>query len=194
LDQRVVKVLQEAGIDTTFEKMVSAVRIEVDDQGAPKVVGKEVLVVQGEKASVVELQPISALLIGTKQPPSFKEGPAPGYEFFFMMFESTVINFFASTEQPVYDEELARLYNLLRRRPDGSDSNPLFGYLQAAARLYLSLRDVSPAEFEAVLNRLTRSAKHFAQGPASTNLIQLLIKEMMGALPGGEEEVEEAAE
>jgi len=71
-----------------------------------------------------------------------------------------------------------RIYNLLRRRPDGTDDNPLFSYLQGAARLYMSLFDVSQAEFEAVFNRLTRSAKGYMEDAASTNYIRFLHAQM----------------
>jgi hypothetical protein len=52
--------------------------------------------------------------------------------------------------------------------------------MQAAARLYMSAFDVSPAEFDAVCRRLSRSAGHFGLGPTSTNYC-----EMVGATLGG---------
>jgi len=59
------------------------------------------------------------------------------------------------------------------------DANPLFSYLRAAARLYLSLRDVSRDEFEAVAERLRRSAKTFASRLDSTNYYRLVLGEFL---------------
>ena len=38
----------------------------------------------------------------------------------------------------------------------------------------MSLRDVSQAEFEAVVGRLARSAGRYADGPSSTNYYRLV--------------------
>lgn len=69
----------------------------------------------------------------------------------------------------------------LARRPDGHHKNPLFSYLRAAARLYLSLRDVSQAEFEAVAQRLHQSAKLHAGHIGSTNYFQAVLRQVLGA-------------
>ncbi|MGI5862694.1 MAG: hypothetical protein ACOX6T_11640 [Myxococcales bacterium] len=177
MDQRVVAALTEAGIDASLKTVYPGVGIEVDD-GRPIPVGKTVKVFGGDKQVEVELEPISKLLTGTKQPPSFQSGPTPEYVPFFFMLEAAALDFCEATERLEYDEEIARIYNLLRRRPDGTDPNPLFAHLQATARLYLSLRDVSPAELEAVLNRLTRSVKRWAEGAASTNYLRVLEDHM----------------
>jgi hypothetical protein len=58
------------------------------------------------------------------------------------------------------------------------DANPLFSYLRAASRLYLSLRDVSRAEFEAVANRLRVSARTFSAGIDSTNYHHFVLEAM----------------
>ena len=79
----------------------------------------------------------------------------------------------------VRDQEFERLYNHLRRRPDGTDANPILSYLQAAARLYMSLRDVSQAEFEAVARRLTKSARTYSEGLSSTNYTDLVLERLL---------------
>ena len=178
MDQRVVQALKDEGIDPSLEDGLPSIGVEIDDDGRPRPAGASILVTQGKKTVTVELAPISALLTGARQPPSFKTGPTPEYVHFFLMIESTALDFCLATKRFEYDEEVARLYNLLRRRPDGSDPNPLFSYLQAAVRLYLSLRDGSPAEFEAVLNRLTRSAKRFSENAASTHLMRTLAEQL----------------
>jgi len=85
------------------------------------------------------------------------------------MLERVAVDYCARAGRVEKDMELERLYRQLQRRPDGRDANPLFGYLQAAARLYMSIRDVSSAELEAVAGRLARSAGHYTDGPSSTN-------------------------
>jgi hypothetical protein len=57
------------------------------------------------------------------------------------------------------------------------DANPLFSYLRAAARLYLSLRDVSRAEFKAMANKLRVSARAFATRRDSTNYHHFVLEE-----------------
>lgn len=94
---------------------------------------------------------------------------------FFALIETTAVACCAATN-PEYDRELERVYAQLRRRPLGADANPLFSYLRAAVRLYMSLRDVSQAEFEAVVQRLSRSAGHFSTGLTSTNYIQTISR------------------
>ncbi len=64
---------------------------------------------------------------------------------------------------------------MLRRRPAGRDRNPLFSYLQAAARLYLSIDSRSGAEHEAVVGRLARSAKTLALGQSSRNYLRHVL-------------------
>jgi hypothetical protein len=90
------------------------------------------------------------------------------------MIEGTALDYCQVTNQPETDEEFYRLYRHLSRRPDGRDSHPLFSYLQAAAQLYMSIKDTSRAEFEAVTGRLALSARHFSMGPTSRNYINTL--------------------
>ena len=86
-----------------------------------------------------------------------------------------------SMNRPETDAEFERLYRLLRRNPDGQDAHPLFSYLQGAVRLYMSLRDVSQAEFEAVVNRLSQSAKWHSTHTGSTNYHREVLQGVFGA-------------
>jgi hypothetical protein len=91
---------------------------------------------------------------------------------FFCLIERTAADFCVSTGRMEPDDEFRRLYRLLARRPGGDDRNPLFSYIQAGARLYMSLKDVSRAEFEAVALRLSRFARNVSTGATSANYIQ----------------------
>ncbi|MGC4122225.1 MAG: hypothetical protein QM765_48115 [Myxococcales bacterium] len=174
MDSQVISELEKAGLDPKLEKRFLTVPVTVDEvTGKPKPVGKDVLLLNGEQPVPVALKSVSELFTGNKQPPSFASGPTKEYVNFFAMVEFTALEYLhaAGLER---DEEFVRIYNLLRRRPDGTDANPLFSYLQAAARLYMSLFDISQAEYEAVFNRLTRSAKGQMEDAASTHYIRML--------------------
>ena len=45
-------------------------------------------------------------------------------------------------------------------------------------RLYMSLRDVSRAEFEGVVQRLSRSAGHFTTDVTSTNYLRVVSEHL----------------
>ncbi|HYH99833.1 hypothetical protein, partial [Hyalangium sp.] len=136
------------------------------------------------------LAPISQLWTGSAVAPDFSRAPLPEYEPFFILLEATAAEFCNATGRPQRDREFERLYRHLRRRPDSTDANPLFSYLRAAARLYLSLRDVSRAEFEAVADRLYRSARTFATRIDSTNYHHFVLEEFFhptGPVPASDE-------
>lgn len=180
MDPAVVAKLAEAGIDRSFDELIPELEVVVDDAGRVRPIGDEVTVVVGEKRATVTLKKISSLLEGTKAPPSFKGGPPDAYMPFFVFLESTVIDVCKAVGRPAYDAEMERLYTHLRRRPDGSDGNPLFSYLQAAVRLHASVFAVSKAELEAVCRRLAQSAGHFGMGPTSTNYCRTVAESLAG--------------
>jgi hypothetical protein len=169
MDISVVTQFDDAGIDKTFKAHVPSVAIDVDDNGRVRTVGSEVVVIAGPKTARVTLKKISELFAGTRTPPSFRSGPTEEYTVLFALIEHTVIAFCRATGRLEYDAEMERLYTHLRRRPDGRDANPLFSYMQAAVRLYMSAFDVSAAELDAVCRRLSQSAGRFGDGPTSSS-------------------------
>lgn len=185
MDLTIVSKLENAGIDKTFQTGVPAVTIAVDDQGRIQPCGNDVVVLAGPNTAPVTahvtLKKISELFVGTKTPPSFRNGPTDEYARFFALIELTVIDFCRCAGRAEYDAELERLYTHLRRRPDGHDANQLFSYMQAAARLYMSTFDVSQPEFDAVCRRLSQSAGHFRLGPMSTNYCEIVGASLDGA-------------
>lgn len=176
MDAEVIRALKDAGIDTTFKKTVPGICIMVDETGRPKELGEEVMVISGEKIQLVRLKPITQLFSGDAVPPDFRRGPTPEYMMFFALIERTAADFCSSTRRTELDKEFQRLYRLLGKRPDGRDRNPLFSQLQGAVRLYMSLRDASRAEFEAVAARLSKSARTFSDGYSSTNYLDLALR------------------
>lgn len=179
MDRKVIAALRVAGMDPAHPELLR-VPTALGEQGRVVSLDPDLPVpVMDDDGRVVwlPLAPISQLWTGDAVAPDFSFAPPPEYEPFFILIEATAAEFCGATGRPERDREFERLYRLLRRRPDSMDANPLFSYLRAAARLYLSLRDVSRAEFEAVANRLRVSARTFATRLDSTNYHHFVLEE-----------------
>jgi hypothetical protein len=179
MDRKVIASLQLAGMDPAHPELLR-VPTALGEQGRVVPLDPDLPVpVMDDDGRVVwlPLAPISRLWRGSAVAPDFSFAPPPEYEPFFILIEATAAEFCDAIGRPERDREFERLYRLLRRRPDSMDANPLFSYLRAAARLYLSLRDVSRAEFEAVANRLRVSARTFSTGSGSTNYHHFVLEE-----------------
>ena len=177
----VIQMLENAGINPDPGVSFPSIAIEVDDQEEILPLGDHVGVVAGGVATPVTLPRLSSLWVGDRTPPPFPRGPTPEYLPFFVVIERTAADFCVIDNRIVTDKEFERLYDLLRRRPDGTDSEILFTYLHAAVRLYMALRDVSRAEFEAVLRRLAQSARTFSDGYASRNYFGRALSPLHGS-------------
>jgi len=175
-----VEKLQRAGLKLEQPEMLR-VAIQRDENKKVLPLRAEVPVMGNEGLVLVKLKPLSQLWTGSAVPPDLSRTPPPQYHPFFLLLESTAANYCAAVGKPETDDEFERLFRQLRRRPDGDDAHPLFSYLQGAARLYLSLRDVSQAEFEAVANRLSQSAKWHSSHVGSTNYYREVLHGLFGA-------------
>lgn len=170
MDLGVIDVLSKAGIRLDQDTPLPVVGIARDEEKRPVPMADDVPVVGSDDTLVVvRLKPIIQLFSGTRVPPDFADEPPPEYVDFFELIEITAVNYCTVTNRPERDVEFEAIYNHLRRRPDGKHANPLYSYLRAAVRLYMSISDVSQLEFEAVVDRLRMSAKHFAVGATSSN-------------------------
>jgi hypothetical protein len=129
----------------------------------------------------IPLQPISQLWVGSAVPPDFSFAPPPDYEPFFILIEATAAAYCEAVGRPERDREFERLYRRLYLHPDSVDPNPLFSYLRGACRLYLSLRDTSREEFEAVALRLNTSARTFTTHLSSTNYHHFVLQEFFAS-------------
>lgn len=172
--------LQRAGLKVEQPEMLRVAIQRDESKRVVKVLG-EVPVMGNEGLILVHLKPISQLWTGSAVPPDLSRTPPPQYQPFFLLMESTAANYCAAQGRPETDDEFERLFRQLRRRPDGTDAHPLFSYLQGAARLYMSLRDVSQAEFEAVVSRLSQSAKWHSTHTGSTNYHREVLQGVFGA-------------
>ncbi|QRK13151.1 hypothetical protein JQX13_25860 [Archangium violaceum] len=180
MDAEAVEKLQRAGLKVDQPELL---RVAIQRDENKKVVPPrgEVPVMGNEGLVLTTLKPISQLWTGSTVPPDLSRTPPPQYHPFLLLLESTAANYCAAIGRPETDDEFERLYRQLRRRPDGTDPHPLFAYLQGAARLYMSLRDVSQAEFEAVVNRLSQSAKWHSSHVGSTNYYREVLQGLFGA-------------
>ena len=168
MDQTLVDSLREAGIDPAREDFLPALALRLDPAGRPLPLDGEAVVACQGRSVPVRLKPVSSLFAGNALPPDFSGGPTKAYLPVFLCIEQAAAHYTFLGRTTTRDREFERLYDHLRRRPDGTDSNPLFSYLQAAVALQMSLRDLGRAEYEAVLRRLAKSARTFSDGYTST--------------------------
>jgi len=179
MDLKVREELMRSGIDPSQPELLQ-VAIELGPYGQPIPLGKEVPVVNPAWTMVrVKLKPISQLWT-TREMMSFLLRTARGHESFLRLVESTAGIYCTTMNRPATDAEFERLYHQLRRNPDGEDANPLFSYLQGAARLYLSLRDVSRAQYESMTHRLSKLARRFCSHVGSTNYHRKVLYSVLG--------------
>lgn len=179
MDSEVVEKLRRAGLKAEQPELLRVAVQREGDKVLP--LGEQVPVMGNEGLVSVTLQPVAKLWTGTVVPPDLSRTPPPEYHPFFLLLETTAANYCAATGKAETDDEFARLYRHLRRRPDGEDRHPLFSYLRGAVRLYQSLRDVSQAEFEAVADRLSQSAKWHASHVGSTRYHKEVLRGLFGA-------------
>ncbi|WIG94823.1 hypothetical protein [Myxococcus sp. SDU36] len=181
MDANAVAELEKAGVKVDQPERLY-VAVEWDEDGKHvRPVGERVQIRAGEQLAHVTLKPISQLFTGDVKPPSFAKAPPDEYQAFFLLIEATAAGYCRAVRNTETDQEFERLYRHLQRRPDGTDRNPLFSHLQGAVRLYMSLRDVSQAEFEAVVHRLHQSARHFQTHTGSINYFQEVLRGVLGA-------------
>jgi hypothetical protein len=175
MDETVVAALAQSGSKGSLPSLV----IVRDDLGKIAMQSGDVQVQVGEGRQTLALRQVRELFTGERRAPDLSQGPTPALEPFFMLLEYTVLRFCEADGRDPTDQDMAAIYASLRRRPD-SNGGKLHGYLRAAARLYLSVRDVSQAEYEAVFNRLAKSARTFSVPPISRNYVATLRQTFAG--------------
>ncbi len=169
MDETVAATLAQHGSTGSLPPLV----IVRDDQGKVVAQSGGVLVHVGEGRETLALRPIRELFAGSRRPGDLSRGPTPELEPFFMLLEYTVVRFCEADGRDQTDQDMEHVYAELRRRPDG-EGGRLRGYLRAAAQLYMSVRDVSQAEYDAVTSRLAKSARTFSSPPISRNYLATL--------------------
>ncbi len=142
--------------------------------------GPAVVLMDNQRRSLrVDLKPLTALFVENRQPPPMRGEPPVEYFPFFYALEHAAAMACIARGRPEPDAEFERLYRHLRRHPDGKNPNPTLGCVQRAAQVYLSLRDISRAEYEAVMDRLSRSARMFDGQVGSTNYFTRVLAPLL---------------
>lgn len=109
---------------------------------------------------------------GDKIPPQDMNYYPEEYSAMFFAIEKNVL--FAGDFVDIRDEEIARLYRLVRRKPDGRSEGFLHDVLYQSAALMLGLKAVSQEEFEAIFDQLAASARGWRESYSSRNYIAYL--------------------
>jgi hypothetical protein len=182
MDLKVREELERAGLKELDRPELLQVAIELENpDGHPLPLGEEVPVVDEVKTRArVRLGSISRLWASTELKPS-PTSPSSRHLAFLLLMESTAGIYCSSVTRPVTDADFERLYLKLRQHPDGEDPHPLFSYLQGAARLYLSLRDMSQPEYESLLRRLSTLVGRFRANMGSTNYHHRVVNSVLGS-------------
>ncbi len=169
LHPTLAQVVEEHGLDRN--KLTVALRVHND---RPDVTTREEITISdGTNDATWTVPSLRALFRGERKPPEMSDRPPPAYMPVFWFIERHIITFcdaFGDTT----DQEFEGIFNQLRRRPDGKTTDDLHAFLWQVAAVLAGTRPLSAAEYEAILNRLRRSARTFSIAPVSRNYIKVL--------------------
>ena len=181
MDSDVLETLRNAEMDPEEETWLPSALPADDEEDRQGPEPGPCLVSDGSHHAQVRLKPVSELFSGDHEPPSFTDRPPPPrYVPFFATIELAAARYCARAGDTLRDKEYEEIYSDLRRRPDGQGRYAISEHIQCAIRLYMSVRDVSRAEYDAVLRRLTRSARTFAMGYTSMNYTENVLDPLLG--------------
>jgi tetratricopeptide (TPR) repeat protein len=157
-----------------------SVAVDTDDKGYIHVPDRHsVLVSDGEKTAVWLVSSLRELFRGNKLPPPDIDHYPPEYAGYFFSLEKHVLAV-CDAQGDRTDQEMEPIFSALRRRPDGKNHlGPTHDYLWQATALTLGSHVLSQAEFQAILGRLERSVRSWAQRPISRNYVQYLRKNLL---------------
>lgn len=158
MDPKVVEELRRLGLALGDDGPLPHVAVLVVAGQVLAPVGPEVPVAVHGRPVLMRLRPLTGLCVRGRPAPSFRAGPTREHARLFAALEGSVA---ACTDAlpGLLDHDAARAYRRLRRQPDHLVlGDPLFAYVQASARLYVSLVDTSWPELDAALAHLAREA------------------------------------
>ena len=121
-----------------------------------------------------QVDSLRSLFRGEKQPPYLGAEPE-AYNDVFCILELHLLDLCDAIGDR-RDLEMLEIYAALRRRPDGQSLGYIHDCMWQVAALLLGTRVLSQLEFEAIMSRLERSCRTFAQGPTSRNYLAALRK------------------
>jgi len=152
------------------------VAAEMNDQGKIRVYDKHSIpITDGMRMTAWNVPALAELFRGDKAPPKDMDHYPPAYLAHFYFIENHLLTLCAGGKVPT-DQELEEIYFALRRRPDGRSLGPLHDFMWQVAALLLGRHAVSAAEYDALFDALTRSARKWALKPVSRNYLDYLNK------------------
>ncbi len=122
-----------------------------------------------ERLIVWNAPELTALFRGSVLPPSLDHYPA-NYALIFAHIENQVL-MVASSGLAGTDDQYREFYANFRRRPDGRCTSPLHEALWQILALTLASMPLSRDQFDAIVQRLSQSARRFSMGPSSRNYL-----------------------
>lgn len=181
MDPAVIQALRagEPGSDGSLGLKLPLILVEKGDDGKVRIPREEVALRFKERRVETKLKGVAELWAGNQAPPPMSGPPPPRYQPFLWLVERAAMEYCAVSGEVPTDDEFARVYQELVRRPDGKGPAPVFHFARAACRLYMSLEDISRAEYEALIERLGKSARHHRAGTVSRNYHAAVSKYVM---------------
>ncbi len=182
MDAGVIAMLEQVGVPTDGSALPQiAIRLHPDGRVLPILEDVPVITSREPHLAMLGMKRIRELFAGNRRPPpAINPNPDSPYVFLMAQVETTALRYCDISGDEVTDRQFERLYQQLRRRPDGREKHLLHGYLRAAVRLHLSMVDLSQAEFKAVMKRLSRSARTFTLHATSRNYLAQLRHQFQG--------------
>lgn len=185
MDTRVVHELRSLGVAIGDDGPLPHVSLLLSGGELLTPVGPEVPVAVFGRPILMRLQPLTRVCVGTRRAPSFQAGPTREHARLFAALERTVAACADVLGPALDDSDAARAYRRLRRQPDALVlGDPLFAYVQAAARLYGSLVDTSWTELDAVLAHLAREASRDLADATSRRYVDRVHELFLGPARG----------
>ena len=144
-----------------------------------KLTSKELIWLQsGDQVIVWGAPELGTLFRGSVLPPSLERFPAP-YDLILAHIESQVL-MAADSGLAGTDDQYRELYANFRRRPDGRSTSPLHDALWQILVLTLASTPLSREQFDAIVQRLSQSARTFSMGPSSRLYLGYLAEMFSG--------------
>lgn len=103
------------------------------------------------------------------------------YSAIFFEFEHNIIKA-EITLNEIRDEEIVRLFRLMRRSPDGPSEGFLHDVIYQSAALILGLVPLSRKEFDAIFKHLEETARGWQMNSSSQNYIRYLNRDLYGEI------------
>jgi len=150
------------------------ISIPANKQSEPHIENRYCLYLNdGKHVEEWHIDSLREMFRGEKHPPKNMDHYPEEYCGMFFSIEKNIL-WASGMINDTTDDEFVRLFNLIKRRPDGRSEGFMHDVIYQSAALMLGLQPLSQAEFEAIFMQLARSAKNWRQGYASRNYIHFL--------------------